>query len=138
MIPVAQIPTNAIVNNVAVIWYDTVITLIKVSALVLYARIFSVNRVFRTALWSLGIFITLWWITLIIVPWTFCHPARKLIDPFIRGTCKEHGGYYLAISFINASLDLAVLLLPMPIIWKLRMKMKRKIIVMVVFLFGYW
>ena len=138
MIPKKDIGPNDVANHVALVWYDTAISLIKLSALMLYVRIFKVNRRFRAACWVLGILIICWWIILIVVPWTFCHPTRKTVDPFTPGTCAESTKWFLATAFINAFLDLTILILPMPIVWRLNMKRKRKVSVSILFLFGYW
>ena len=138
MIPMNKIGPNDIANHVALTWYDTAISLIKLSALMLYVRIFNIDRSFRAACWVLGILISCWRIILIVVPWTFCHPARKTVDPFISGTCAESPKWFLATAFINAFLDLTILILPMPIAWRLNMKRERKISVSIAFLLGYW
>lgn len=137
MIPATEIRLNDVANHVALIWYETVISLIKISALTLYARVFNSKRSFRITLWALGALITIWWIVLLVVPWTFCHPARKTIDPLIKGTCREGSSWYLATALINALLDMVILILPMPLIWKLRINFRKKILVSVAFVFGY-
>jgi hypothetical protein len=42
------------------------------------------------------------------------------------------------LGLINPLLDITILLLPMPIVWKLRMNWKRKLLASSVFVLGYW
>ena len=138
MTPSSEIVPNDIANRVALTLYSVAITLVKVSALMLYARLFQVNKPFRITLWALGGIATAWGIVLILVPWMFCHPLSKNVDPLGPGTCMSNTPWYLGSAFINAILDLTILFLPTPIIWRLQLKLKRKILISIVLLFGYW
>ncbi|KAI5917889.1 hypothetical protein F4810DRAFT_627735 [Camillea tinctor] len=117
--------------------YSLCIWLIKISALLLYARIFKITRRFRIALWCVGGWVTAWFVCTAIVPWFNCSPVRKTIDPFILGQCFDRMGWFLASAFINAITDLIILILPIPVVWQLQMTLRRKISVIFVFLLGY-
>ncbi|KJZ75224.1 hypothetical protein HIM_05418 [Hirsutella minnesotensis 3608] len=138
MVPLDKVTTNAAANITGLTLYSTCIYLIKISALLLYARIFKrSSRAFLRSLAVVGGLMTCWWIMCAIIPWTFCRPWRKNVDPFLPGYCKPHTSWFLASAFINAFLDLVVLLLPTPAIWRLQMNTSKKISVTFVFLLGY-
>lgn len=118
--------------------YITVIWLIKLSALCLFARIFRQAPIFRKVLWGFGFAVTGWFVCTAIVPWFNCTPVRKTINPFMPGACSERMGWYLSSAFINAFLDLSILALPMPVIWRLQMTLRKKLSVTFVFVLGYW
>lgn len=138
MIPMRNIRPNTIANRVSLVFYTTTIWLIKVSALLLYARIFKVKRSFTVMLWVVGAIVTAWWVVAEIVPWTFCHPIAKAVNPLMKGRCGDASAWYTALAFINAFFDLVILLLPMPVIWNMHMTLHKRIIITLVFLLGYW
>lgn len=138
MIPTTDIAANSVINRVALVFYTTVIWLIKVSALLLYARLFKIERKMVIVLWMVGAVITIWWPITAIVPWTFCHPIRTDVDPMAPGYCDKSTSWFTAQAFINAFLDLVVLLLPMPVVWSMSLSLHRRIVVTLVFLLGYW
>ena len=137
MISLDDIKPNALINLVALVFYATTIWLIKVSALLLYARIFKIDRKFITALWVTGGIVTAWYICTAIVPWTFCRPYRKIIDPFLEGVCYNAEPWYTASAFMNAFFDLVVLILPVPVVWRLQMTLRRKLVITMLFFVGY-
>ncbi|KAK8036949.1 hypothetical protein PG991_001263 [Apiospora marii] len=118
--------------------YAICIFLIKASALLFYARIFNRSKRFRTILWGFGAAVAGWFLCTALVPWFNCRPTRKTIDPFIPGVCFDRMNWFLSSCVINTTLDLAILIMPVPQIWKLQMTTRRKVQVTLVFLLGYW
>ncbi|KAH8765411.1 hypothetical protein F5883DRAFT_674707 [Diaporthe sp. PMI_573] len=132
----AVLPGNYM-SHASITLYAICIWLIKLSALFLYARIFKQSRTLRRILWALGIAVTAWMVCTVIIPWFNCTPVSKTLDPFGPGYCFDRMPWYLASAFINAFIDLAILLTPMPTIWRLQMTRRKKISVTFVFLLGY-
>ena len=133
---------SSIIMILTMVMYATATNLLKISALVLYARIFRISRPFRMFLWITAIAITLWWILfnilLFILPEMHCHPRRKAITPLVPGHCSgSDNAYYLGSPIINVVLDLIVLILPMPMIWNLQVKLAQKIQISLLFFLGY-
>ncbi|PQE24165.1 integral membrane protein [Rutstroemia sp. NJR-2017a BVV2] len=137
MLSLDTIKPNAIANRVALVLYATTIMLIKISALLLYRRLFQVERKFNIALWSVGAVCVAWWIVTAIYPWSNCHPISKTVNPLEPGTCVQLTPWYLGSAFINAFLDLVVLVLPIPVIWRLKMSIRRRLLIMSIFVLGY-
>lgn len=136
-IPLSDVAPSAVANRVALVFYATVIFLIKISALLMYARIFKVEMKFMITLRVVGALNVAWWILQLIIPWTFCHPIQKDVDPFHPGTCESASAWYLASAFINAFDDLVVLILPIPIVWSMQMAVHKRISVILIFVLGY-
>lgn len=134
----ADILPGTYMSHASITLYAVCIWLIKLSALLFFARIFNRAVAFRRSLWALGACVTAWAVCTIIVPWFNCAPVRKTLDPFGPGVCFDRMSWYLASAFINAFLDLTILLLPMPMIWRLQMSRQKKISVTLVFVLGYW
>ena len=119
------------------VFYSTAIWLVKISALLFFYRIFSQARHLKKLVWLLSSTYTAWWIVMIIYPWTECHPAIKHWNTRVKGVCKDTSDWFLAATFLNWFFDMVVLILPMPFIWKLHMKISRKIATTLVFVLGY-
>ncbi len=62
--------------------------------------------------------------------WVNCHPAVKLWDPTVMGTCWSTeiiNGYDIFSSVYAGIMDIALALLPWKIVWNLQMKPAEKI-----------
>lgn len=120
------------------IWYATTTCLLKISALLLYARIFSISSLFRAVLWVTGGAVTIFWILFVVFPFTHCNPPLKAFYPLLKGTCSGGGvPWYLGSSITNVLLDLITLVLPMPMVWDLQLKLGRKMQLSLIFQIGY-
>jgi hypothetical protein len=138
MLPMSAVKENMLGVQLITAFYIGSVNFIKISALTLYARLFRVSRRMIYVLWTLGFIVTCWWIASEVLPWFACNPPKKTLDPFIPGVCVSRIKYYHALGLINPLLDITILLLPMPIVWKLRMNWKRKLLASSVFVLGYW
>lgn len=72
-------------------------------------------------------------IGLILQAFLICRPFAKNWDPLLPGTCGSSTASFLADGIINIFMDLAIIVLPMPMIWQLQMSQQRKIALSVVF-----
>ena len=137
MIPSKYAVANVLLGRIAVVFYSITIGMIKISALLFYARLFKTKGRMVMALWITGGTIVFWTLFLVIYPWTFCKPLAKIYNPLVKGVCKTMPEWNLSSTVINCLLDFIVLLLPMPIIWNLQMNTRRKLAYFIVFLLGY-
>jgi len=136
-IPMENLKSNITTQRIGLVLYTSTIWGIKISALLMYARLFFISKRFVMVLRITGAISTIWWIIMAIYPWTFCDPIAKNVDPMLPGICWENRAWYFASCFINAFLDLAVLVLPIPVIWRTRMTRHKKLAVTMVLLLGY-
>jgi hypothetical protein len=127
MIPLKNVKPTLTWQLLSLTWYTIAITLLKLSALTLYARIFRVEIITRLVLWGVGALALAWGIGISIEPWTNCRPV-----------CQNRSKWYIAAGTINLLFDLVVLLIPMPLIWALNLQLKKKVLLSMVFLLGYW
>ena len=66
-----------------------------------------------------------------------CHPRERIWNPFVTGSCAVDGfALFIASTAFNAVSDLLMLVLPLYSIWHLRMAIKRKVGVSIVFATG--
>lgn len=68
MVPIANAAPSFLQQRVSLVWYFTVITLTKLSALTFYARVFRVSTTFRYIVWGLAGIITAFWVGITIEP----------------------------------------------------------------------
>ncbi len=86
----------------------------------------------------LGIFTVVWLIAVIVTNFLVCRPFAYWWDKSIPGGhCVDTDitGYYLSTA-PDIITNLAVLLLPIPILWKLQMQTRRKVAVTIIFVLG--
>ena len=80
---------------------------------------------------------TAWWVCMMVVPWTNCHPLAKTLDLTIPGTCVVRTKWYIGAGVINLLLDITILLTPMPMVWRLKMRRRKKVFVTIALILGY-
>lgn len=121
----------------SIVWTFTV-SLIKLSLLVLYNRIFPVDRV-RYATYAVGFFVVTWllWAGVSII--AQCIPVEYFWNTTISGHCIDRDAFYLAAGAVNVFTDFAIIAIPIPIIWKLqKVSMNQKIGFVAIFTLGGW
>ncbi|KAI0432298.1 hypothetical protein F5Y09DRAFT_329748 [Xylaria sp. FL1042] len=97
---------------------------IKASILMMYRRIFCGDK-FRAATLILLVIVCCWAVSFFLAVFLACIPISKSFNSIYDG---------FAIS--NLIIDVAILTVPQPIVWKLNMSVSRKIAVSGVFLLG--
>ncbi|KAI9818703.1 MAG: hypothetical protein M1832_004179 [Thelocarpon impressellum] len=108
----------------------------KFSILLLYRRIFTVHRRrFEIALYVVGGLIIGWGVSGFFTTVFQCTPVNYLWVQE-QGSCINVEASLVALASINTTLNIAVLILPMPMVWRLHMPTKQKIAVCGVFVLG--
>ena len=112
----------------------------KLSALLFYSRVFNTaNRSFKYAVWIVEATLICWFIINMLVSVVFfCDPVQKAWLPMLDGQCKNFDTTSLGTAVSIAVVDLAILILPFPVLWKLHLKLSRKLLISGVFVCGYW
>ena len=108
---------------------------IKVAALLLYKRIFHTVRFRRWA--NLAIyFILFWWFAETITGVFTCIPVAGIWNKTLNPKCQVTKSYDINYAIFNISIDVAILTLPMYMIWHIKIKLAQKIALTFVFLMG--
>lgn len=115
--------------------YVPSVTLPKLAILALYQRIFT-TRFYRWMSYSIGIFMILVWLASLILAFTECQPFEYSWNKWIPGHCIDLMILFRYISGLNLASDLAILILPLPIIWGLHTSRVQKIGLTLTFLTG--
>lgn len=92
----------------------------KLSVLILYRRVF-ITQAFRISTWILGVVVLLWWIGTFFADVFICIPVERNWNPSIAGHCgnKQLVGIITPIPWIVT--DLIILLMPLPMVWRLHL-----------------
>ncbi|KAM7193991.1 hypothetical protein V8F33_007497 [Rhypophila sp. PSN 637] len=89
----------------------------KLSILSLYGSIFVEQPTFRWWLWG-------------------CLPIERAYDPTVGGYCIHYGKLSLVVAVCNVVTDFVIMLMPVPIVTKMRMSRKRKVTIITIFAAG--
>lgn len=116
--------------------YYCCIAFIKFSILAFYRRIFPINTLRFTTYALIGI-IAIWWVTVALISILNCTPIDYNWDRTQPGGhCLDPEIFAIAISIPNIVTDLIILLLPLPVIWKLQLHFKKKMALSAIFSLG--
>ncbi|KAI0526484.1 hypothetical protein F5B22DRAFT_655633 [Xylaria bambusicola] len=137
----ADLPASTVVIFIRLLWvymliWATGVFSVKIGILLFYWRVFQ-----RTASFRMGAMIVTFISTGIFLSnfftFTFqCYPVQKFWLPDTKGSCINQNAFYLASAIINVFGDIAVLSLPLPIIWGLQASRGRKWSLSFLFLLG--
>ncbi|KAI2463957.1 hypothetical protein F4781DRAFT_95366 [Annulohypoxylon bovei var. microspora] len=106
--------------------YSVVIVTIKWSILAFYQRIFP-QTWFRWALLGVAVFMGAWMFTTVFAISFQCIPIEYNWDTTIKGGhCINIGQLALVTSILNVITDVAILVLPLPLVWKLNVSRQRR------------
>ncbi|KAL2010694.1 hypothetical protein VTN00DRAFT_6501 [Thermoascus crustaceus] len=109
----------------------------KISFLLMYYRIFRVPY-FKKWAYIIGTFVVLWVITIMFAFIFICVPVEKLWYPQLPGHCINQVGTWIANAASTILTDLAILILPIPQVWKLQLARGQKIALTFAFCLGFF
>ena len=121
---------------VNLILYNTGFTVVRLSVLFFYVRIFRSVHKYRMAFWTVGSLIIGWCIATNFLAIFSCIPIHKAWNPEIPGHCLDPSRTFLGPTILNILIDIVLLVLPIPMIWKLSMNTTRRLALVVVFCSG--
>lgn len=107
----------------------------KTAILILYYRIASAYLFLRYASLVVMVIINIAGIVLTFIYIFQCRPINAAFS-LVDGTCIDFVALYLTSMPINVLTDLAILLLPLPILTSLRMEFREKVILVMTFIVG--
>jgi energy-converting hydrogenase Eha subunit A len=109
----------------------------KLALLMLYYRLLSTMRGWVYTIYVVAFIISGYSIALALALIFACRPIQKSWEPSITwGSCINRPGIYLATAVTNTFSDLALIVIPVRVIWRLRMRLVQKIGLIVMFGIG--
>ena len=117
--------------------YPLTFTLPKLMICVLYLQIFAINNRTRQITIGLIAFLIINFIAWFLPSVVVCRPVSAFWSPQVhRGKCLNYNIFGTWISLPNIASDLFMLVLPMPILWKMNISAFKKLGLMVTFAIG--
>ena len=108
----------------------------KISILILYLRLFAVNKIFRYLTWSTMFFVAGYLTANLWTQIFGCSPRSKFWLPDTPGHCIDYTKAGHAYGAMNVASDLIIFILPLPIVWRLKLTRREKAGVSVIFMSG--
>src|SRR6516162_716365 len=102
----------------------------------MYYRIFHVPFIKKMA-YLIGTFVILWVIAMSFLFIFPCTPVERLWDPDVPGYCINQQATWIANASSTILSDLAILILPIPQVWKLQLRKADKIVLTFSFGLGF-
>ncbi|RAO67831.1 uncharacterized protein BHQ10_003843 [Talaromyces amestolkiae] len=116
--------------------YNLSMTCLKCGIIAFYFRLFGrdeiVKRYGKVIIWATVI----WGVASIIVIFLICRPFSYSWDTSQPGSCGNRNDMYIINGIGNMLLDIAILVLPLPTIWKLKLPTAQKIGLALIFSLG--
>lgn len=116
--------------------YVCILATLKTSILAFYLRIFQIQRWLRWMLYGLIAYLWMWWVSVFIAIFLQCQPLAYLWDLSLNGTCFDRTAFYRWLSVPSLVHDVALLVIPVPMVWNLQMPIKQKVALCCVFIVG--
>ncbi|KAF7936256.1 uncharacterized protein EAE98_002475 [Botrytis deweyae] len=116
--------------------YGTAVTLLQLSILSFYLRLFKVSRWHNICCHIVMGICVAWWIAFFGGTMGDCVPLDKLWNPMLAGKCVDQNKACGSTGIAHIIIDLIILSLPMPVIWQLRMAKARKLQISFIFALG--
>ncbi|KAF7587861.1 hypothetical protein BBP40_006630 [Aspergillus hancockii] len=115
--------------------YAIDVTLVKMSILVFYRRLFP-TAPFQRINVGVIIFCIIWFVVAIIGDILYCIPVRQFWDATAHGSCFNFPIYFLAMELVDLLLDVVIIGLPMKTILGLQLSLRKRLALLGVFLLG--
>ncbi|KAF2018549.1 hypothetical protein BU24DRAFT_418072 [Aaosphaeria arxii CBS 175.79] len=120
-----QVFAGKLMPSIIIVW-NTAVTCVRVSMLLFYLRIFEVSSL-RPAFWiALGLNIA-GCVAICITALTICRPMNSAYKQVPGGHCGDILVFQSFTAYWNLIGDVAIVILPMPILWSLKIGTRKKI-----------
>lgn len=115
------------------IFYTAIPPTIKVSALLMYRRIFRADG-FNKLVTAMLVIVTCWGISSVLISIFGCWPVAAFWTH--KGKCLDEHAWVLAYGIPNIVFDVIVWAMPIPRIWILNLPRDQKVTLTIIFLIG--
>ena len=117
------------------ILYAPTIGVVKISTLLLLARIFP-SRKFKRMLWAVGLFISTYTAIMVVTTTFQCRDIERVWNPVVKAKCIDTSKLWIVIASMNVLTDFLLLCLPLPQLWRLQMRRGTKLQLIGIFSIG--
>ncbi|KAJ9364173.1 hypothetical protein DTO280E4_1936 [Paecilomyces variotii] len=120
------------------VFYTPASTTVKFSILLFYRRLFPLQNGLNWTLLGVAVFLVVFALAQMVSVIIQCTPPAALWDPVAHpnAKCDNYSPALLLFAIVNASTDVFILCIPLPILWKLRVSATRRKQLIGIFLLG--
>ena len=124
--------------NILEILYGPLVFCVKMAVTLQYLRMFAPNRTVNPFVfygsWIIITICTLFYITIVFLTVYACTPREKIWNRLLPGgQCLNYRATIVSTAFFNILSDIAILLLPVRTVWKMRIPTKKKVAISMLF-----
>ncbi|KAL9077584.1 MAG: hypothetical protein Q9157_003308 [Trypethelium eluteriae] len=101
----------------------------------LYVRLFP-SRAYKAWAWLLGTYTVLWGVMVVIATTLQCYPVAYQWNKSIKGHCDNRALSFFLSSVLEVPVDFIILILPLPVVWRLKLSRPRKVLLTGIFMLG--
>ena len=112
--------------------YSVLIFFVKAAILLMYIRIFDASRFIKYSVWSLFIPLAGFSVSSFFLSIFPCQPVRKFWTPGLPGKCINTGQLGLVSAIISIVTDIAIFVVPLRQVWKMRLPLRQRLQVIAV------
>ncbi|ODA83902.1 hypothetical protein RJ55_02419 [Drechmeria coniospora] len=120
----------------AQVTYKASINFTKCCILLLYLRLFRIVRWFKWSCWALLGCIGIYCAASVLVTIFQCRPLARAFDKTVAGTCIDMSKFWFANAGFSIGTDIIILLLPMPLVYRLNVPLAQKVALAALFAVG--
>ena len=121
---------------VAELMYLPTVTLIKITFLLFFMRIFTLDKRMKLFAWFGIIACVAFYVAIFFRSLFLCQPMKRAWNPTVPGKCLQLEITPYTSAIFNIISDLYIIALPLPTIWSLNLKTERKLRLTAVFSMG--
>ncbi|KAL2014360.1 hypothetical protein VTN00DRAFT_1885 [Thermoascus crustaceus] len=139
-VPESRVPSIVLGSKLAFmnwIWYLCYIWCLKGVLLCLYSKLTEGVWQYRLV-WIVSAFCAITWTACVLTHVCICTPVHRSwqVKPYPGDNCTIRRPNYVVIATLSVLSDIGILLIPVPLLFKLRVPLYRKIILMIMFSSG--
>lgn len=112
--------------------YSVLIFFVKAAILLMYIRIFDASRFIKYSVWSLFIPLAAFSVSSFFLSIFPCRPVRKFWTPGLPGKCIDTGILGSVSAIISIFTDIAIFVVPLRQVWKMRLPLRQRLQVIAV------
>lgn len=119
-----------------IVFYNVTLTFIKLTFLFQYYRVLAIHKM-KKVIWILGTVIMMWAVSQLLVVIFTCTPVDKFWNTDVPGQCIPNLPFWYINAAGNIATDLAIFIMPLPVLNKLQLRKKQKYFLMGIFSLGF-
>lgn len=121
---------------ISILFYSLSLCTTKISILLLYITLFKTTWIRPAGYLALSLVVltNLWTVYVI---FTACVPLQAFWDMTIHGATCHPQSFWLANNYMHIITDILIFILPIPVVWSLRVRTRQRILLLGVFALGF-